>query len=139
MFTLLVTDCLIPNDWPLPEGEARKAAVARAAAFVRTARSSAPFFISFPMRVGGLVLACWILLLVPSVHKQGNRYQKAAKAIAIFEKILGPCRAIVRLYRSTAFLSYFGDDAVLPAMGAEDGRTRQDNFRAKRREAGYGA
>ena len=131
MLTDLITDCLIP-DWPLPEGEARTAAVLRAADFVKFARKSAPFYISFPMQVGGLVLGCWVILLAPRALKRGGRYNKAAKAFEIFEKILPPCRAMVRLYRSTAFLAYFGDEAVLPALGAEAGTQRQQKFRAIR-------
>lgn len=131
MLTYLITDCVIP-DWPLPEGEARKAAVARAAAFVASTRSAAPFFIRIPMQLGCLALAGWIVLLAPTVLKPVNRYNKAAKALEIFEKILPPCRAMVRLYRSTAFLAYFGDEAVLPALGAEAGADRQQKFRAIR-------
>lgn len=131
MLTDLITDCLIP-DWPLSEGEERTAAVLRAADFVKYARKAAPFYISFPMQVGGLVLGCWVLLLAPGVVKRGNRYAKAAKAFEIFEKILPPCRAMVRLYRSTAFLAYFGDEAVLPALGADTGTQRQTAFRAIR-------
>lgn len=131
MLTYLLADCLIP-DWPLPEGEARRAAVARAAVFVRTARALAPFYIRLPMQIGCLVLAGWILLLAPGVLRPVDRYHRAARAIEIFEKILPGCRALVRLYRSTAFLAYFGDEAVLPALGAESGTERQKAFRQKR-------
>jgi hypothetical protein len=128
-----LADCLLP-DWPLSEGPERSAAAVRAARFAREACALAPFPVRLPMRCGGFVLAVWLLLLRPTLWRGGGRYRRAAKLVEVFESILGPCRAVVRLHRSTLFLAYFGDAVVLRALNAPTNEERQAEFRAKRQD-----
>jgi hypothetical protein len=123
--------CLAPYGPPLPAG-ARAGVIDAAGAFVACQIGLAPL----PVRVGalalGAVLRLWLALLAPGATGAFGAPMRAARAVALFERLPGPARSVVRLYRSMTVLAYYEHPAVAAALDLPDPAARRDAFRANR-------
>jgi hypothetical protein len=127
-----IVACLAPDEPPLPAG-AWAGVVDTAASFVSRQIHLAPLHV----RVGavglGAVLRLWLALLTPGPTGAFGAPLRAARAVALFERLPGPARSVVRLYRSMTVLAYYEHPVVAAALDLPNPAARRDAFRATRR------
>jgi hypothetical protein len=127
-----LVSCLAPYGPPLPSG-IRTEVINSIAGFVIRQINLAPFHV----RVGALVLGAglrlWLALLAPGAAGSFGAPVRAAHAVMLFERLPGPTRSTVRLYRSMTVLAYYEHPAVASALDLPDPVTRREAFRTIRR------
>jgi hypothetical protein len=127
-----IVACLAPYGPPLPAG-ARALVIDAAAAFVARQIGLAPFHVRVGALAFGAALRAWLALLAPGATGAFGAPLRAARAVARFERLPGPTRSAVRLYRSMTVLAYYEHPAVAAALDLPDPVARRDAFRSDRR------
>jgi hypothetical protein len=129
---LPIVACLAPYGPPLPAG-ARAGVIDAVGAFVARQLSLAPFHVRVGTLVLGAALRVWLALLAPGAAGAFGAPLRAARAVALFERLPGPARSVVRLYRSMTVLAYYEHPAVVAVLDFLDAGERQKAFRATRK------
>ena len=124
--------CLAPYGPALPAG-ARNEVIDSVGAFVTRQINLAPFHVRGGALVLGIALRLWISFLAPGAAGSFGAPLRAARAVTLFERLPGPARSAVRLYRSMTVLAYYEHPAVASALDLPNPATRRDAFRAIRR------
>lgn len=127
-----IVACLAPHGPPLP-ARSRAGVIDAAAAFVARQIGLAPLHIRLGALLLALVLRLWLKMLTPGVSDDCDVPLQAARAVALFERLPGPARSAVRLYRSMTVLAYYEHPALVAALEFPDPVARQEEFREKRK------
>jgi hypothetical protein len=126
-----IVACLAPFGPPLPAGT-RAGVIDAATSFVSRQIWLAPLHVRVGALGLGAVLRLWLALLAPGVARTFGAPLRAARAVTLFERLPGPARSVVRLYRSMTVLAYYEHPAVAVALDLPDPAARRDAFRTAR-------
>jgi hypothetical protein len=126
---IFLADSLLPS-WPIVP--CRSSLLERVIYAARKNRRLSSSLVRLALGVGEaiLVLCAGVALLTRCSQENYNTY-----VITYFEKWLPSGRSIVRVYRSTLLMAYFGDSEILEALGEPSITKRQFIFLEKRDQA----